>query len=271
MNIVPVIRTQRDASVMNVPRPELSLSLPDKAAPLRCPTGVASLDAALGGGLAAGRIHEIHAAEPDDGASAAGFAALLAAGVLGRGKPLVWLRERGAVRASGIVQAEGLLELCGTLPRDCLFVLADDAPALLRAGHDALRCADLGAVLLEARGPMPRLDLTASRRLLLAAERTGVTLLLLRIGAQPVPSAADTRWSVSAAPSRALPANAPGAPTFDLALLRQRAGPSGLSWRLEWNRDQRIFEDAALFEPVVSVPADRPAAGGTVVPFPNAA
>lgn len=263
--------------MMNVSRPDLALSLPDtlsvgdRAAPARCATGVASLDAALGGGLAAGRIHEIHAADPDDAASAGGFAALLATGVLARGKPLVWLRERGAVRASGIIQAEGLLELCGTAPSDCLFVLADDAPALLRAGHDALRCADLGAVLLEARGPMPRLDLTASRRLLLAAERSGVTLLLLRIGAQPAPSAADTRWSVSAAPSRALPANAPGAPTFDLALLRQRAGPSGLSWRLEWNRDQRIFEDAALSGGALPVPADRPGAGGTVVPFPAAA
>src|SRR3546814_11674827 len=87
---------------------------------------------------------------------------------------------------------------------------------------------------------MSELDLTASRRLALAAEKSGTTLLLLRTGADPVPSAAQTRWSVASAPSRAFAANAPGTPTFDITLLRQRSGPSGTSWRLEWNRYQRI-------------------------------
>ena len=44
------------------------------------------------------------------------------------------------------------------------------------------------------------------------------------------PSAAETRWSVSAAASREREANAPGAPAFDLELLRWRAGPAGASF-----------------------------------------
>jgi protein ImuA len=88
--------------------------------------------------------------------------------------------------------------------------------------------------------------LTASRRLVLAAEQSGVTLFLLRLDAEPVPSAADTRWAISAAPSQALEAKAPGAPMFEIELLRRRAGPSGMRWRLEWNRDRLIFREPTL-------------------------
>ena len=49
----------------------------------RCPAALAStghegMDAALGGGLLRGRLHEIFAGENDDASSAAGFAAMLA-------------------------------------------------------------------------------------------------------------------------------------------------------------------------------------------------
>jgi protein ImuA len=103
---------------------------------------------------------------------------------------------------------------------------------------------------------------TANRRLALATEKSGVSLFLLRIDAMPVPSAAETRWQVAAAPSRALPGQAPGLPTFDITLLRQRSGPSGLDWRLEWDRDQRKFREAAVSGAVVPVPARGPAADG---------
>ena len=75
-----------------------------------------------------------------------------------------------------------------------------DAKALLEGAADAARCPGLGALIVECWGKCPALDLTASRRLALAAEQSGVTLLLLRLEAEPVPSAADTRWAVSAAP-----------------------------------------------------------------------
>jgi protein ImuA len=101
---------------------------------------------------------------------------------------------------------------------------------------------------------MPELDLTASRRLSLAAEKSGVPLLLLRMNAEPVPSAAETRWRVAAAPSHALPGNAPGMPCFDVELLRCRSRPAGQSWRLEWDRDRKLFRDAALPGAVVPVP-----------------
>lgn len=234
----------------------------ESAAPLaacRRPFGIASLDAALGGGLARGRIHEVYAAEGDDLASAAGFAVGVATCMTHPGKTVLWLRVQRSVRQGGVVQARGWTELGGA-PGLGLMGLVPDTKALLRAGVDALRCAALGAVIVEGFGAMRELDLTASRRLALAAERSSVPLVLLRHDATPVPSAAQTRWQVTAAPSHALPGNAPGVPTFDVTLLRQRSGPCGLDWRLEWDRDRRIFREATLSGAMVSPPAHRPSA-----------
>lgn len=217
--------------------------------------GVASLDAALDGGLARGRVHEVYAAESDDAASTAGFAVGLAMTMIDRPDlPVLWLRMQRAARLGGVVQASGWAELGGA-PRHGLVGVVPDAMALLRAAVDALRCTGLGAVIVESRGTMRELDLTASRRLALAAEKSGVPLFLLRVEADPIPSAAQTRWKVASAPSHALPGHAPGGPVFDVTLLRQRSGPCGLSWQLEWDRDRRLFREAALSGAVVSIPS----------------
>jgi protein ImuA len=82
-------------------------------------------------------------------------------------------------------------------------VRAADAVTTLRAGSDGARCAALGAVLIEPFGTPRQLDLTASRRLSLAAQASGVFTLLVR-AASATPSAAQTRWLVASRPSRAL-------------------------------------------------------------------
>ena len=227
----------------------------------RIATGHAALDTALGGGLARARVHELFAAEADDGPSAAGFAAMLALRTIGRQAPLFWLRTDETERLDGMIHAPGLIELGGD-PDSLVLGIAPDAKALLRIAADAARCPGLGALIVEAHGKCPALDLTASRRLALAVEQSGATLFLLRLAAEPVPSAADTRWAISAAPSDALEANAPGAPAFEIELLRRRSGPAGMRWRLEWNRDRLIFTDPALPGAVVPLPSRRPAAPG---------
>ncbi|MGP1353843.1 MAG: ImuA family protein [Parasphingopyxis sp.] len=224
--------------------------------------GHAPLDAYLDGGLRHGQLHEIFAEDAEDGGAAAGFAAML--GILaqdgGGGKPLLWLRTEEAGRRGGRFHAAGLAELGGD-PAALILATVPDTLSLLRCAADALRCAGLGAVVAECWGNPHLLDLMASRRLTLAAERSGVTALMLRPGGTPAPSTADTRWSVRAAPSRPLAANAPGIPAFDLTLLRRRAGPAGQSWRLEWDRDRRRFTDPgseAVREPAEGT--DRPPA-----------
>jgi protein ImuA len=134
-------------------------------------SGAAAMDAALSGGFAFGRVHEFYAGEAGDPATAA-FTAILAGEMAGAkaagAKPLFWLRTAKAARAAGMVQAEGWRDLGGS-PHACLFVLAEDAKALLRATVDCLRSGSAGGVIAETQGRMPELDLTASRRLSLAA------------------------------------------------------------------------------------------------------
>ena len=226
---------------------------------VRYPFGVPSIDQALGGGLGCGQVHEIFPADSDDAAGAAAFAMALATRMAAPGQALLWLRTRQAARSGGVVQASGWAEL-GGIPDDGIVAVVPDDLALLRAAVDGLRCGALGAVIVESRGPLRELDLTASRRLTLAAERSGVPLFLLRMDAKPAPSAAQTRWQVACAPSCPLPGNAPGAPAFDVTLLRQKSGPSGLDWRLEWDRDQRMFREAPIPGSLVSLPAGGSAA-----------
>ncbi|WP_422059233.1 ImuA family protein [Sphingopyxis sp.] len=212
-------------------------------------SGDAGFDTALGGGLAIGRVHEFFAADALDATSAAAFAALLALRAPGKG-PLIWLRTADAANRTGHIYAPGIAELGGD-PDQLLIVETPDPKMLLACANDAIRCAGSAAVIVESWGKFPLLDLTAGRRLTLGARDAGTTLLMLRLNAAPAPSVAETRWSVGGASSHAIEANAPGAPAFDLELLRWRAGPAGGRWRLDWNHDDKSFGHA-LGEPTLS-------------------
>lgn len=234
-------------------------------------SGHAALDSYLDGGLRRGQLHEIFANSADDNGSAAGFAAMLALCATQPRKRTLWLRTLDAPRRGGRFNSAGLAELGGD-PAALLMAVAPDDTVLLRSAADALRCSGFGAVIIECWGSPAILDLTASRRLTLAAGQAGVTAFMLRLGAREQPSTAETRWSVQSAPSTPLEANAPGHPVLDVTLLRQRSGPAGKSWRMEWNRDQRCFQEPArnaangndhsaapLSGAVVSIPASKPA------------
>lgn len=222
-------------------------------------TGHDAFDAAIGGGLAIGRTHELFAADALDATSAAAFAALMALRTPGKA-PLIWLRTTDAGKRIGHIYAPGIAELGGD-PDRLLLVETADPKMLLACANDAIRCAGSAAVIVESWGKFPLLDLTAGRRLALGARDAGTTLMMLRLNAAPTPSVAETRWNVAAAPSRELEANAPGAPAFDLELLRWRGGPAGTRWRLDWNHDEKCFGpnagNAALSGALLPLPARR--------------
>jgi len=221
------------------------------------------LDARLGGGLARGRLHELFAADPIDQPSVTGFALMLAMR-LGDG-PLLWLRQDGGVRGAGGLYAPGLVDL-GCDPSRIIEVQAPDEIALLRAAGDAVRCQQLAAVLIEPWKAPRAFDLTASRRLSITAEKTGVTVLLLRSAADPGPSAAHTRWQVRSIPSKPLDANAPGSAAIEIKLIRHRGGVAAFHQRLEWDRDQSAFHEPPLSGAVVPVPVGRSFAAGDANP-----
>ena len=209
--------------------------------------------------LAQGQLHEIHACV-DDWAAALGFA--LAPPEARRRGPTVLLRSRARLASRMPLHGEGLAGL-GIDPASLLIVETSDEQALLRAAHDAARCAGLAAVVLETWGNLPRYDLTASRRFVLAAERSQVSLILLRGDAHPRASAAHTRWSIRSQPSIPLPGQAPGGPVMEVELLRQRGGPAGMRWRLAWNdKNGFLLDNPAAARPDTAPPS------GLVVPFP---
>lgn len=211
-----------------------AIAAPPMLAPLAF--GHAGIDARLGGGLAVAALHELYAAE-GDAAAVAGLALLLATRN-GRAGPILWVGDARA-RREGRLYGLGLADL-GVDPARLLLVEAPDSLAMLRASAEAVACRGLAAVIVAATDRPAALDLTATRRLALAAARSGVTTLLLRSG-EARPSAANSRWQVAAAASAPLPGNAPGAPVFALTLLRHRGGIAGFSTLLEWDRDRKAF------------------------------
>jgi protein ImuA len=197
------------------------------------PFGVPGLDAGLpDGGLPLGCLHEVTA--EDRGAGTAFAAALLARLAAARGAPVLWVVRGRDLHAAGLaaygLTPERLIAVRAAREADALWVL-----------EEALRCTHLAAVL----GEVGRLDLTASRRLQLAAEAGGVTGVLLQMGEERTggASAAVTRWRVAPAPGLDDGEPGVGAPCWRLDLLRCRGGRPG-AWRVGW-RDGELV-DAGL-------------------------
>lgn len=220
----------------------------------RAALGHTEVDACLKGGILKGALHEVFPAQPGDEAAACGFVAALAERVAAD-RRVLWLRTDFAALEHGEISALGLIEL-GLDPDRFFLLRAPDAVSILRAGLDALSCAVLGALVLEIPGTPKILDLSASRRLVLAASASGVTAFLLRLDAEAEASAAETRWLVRSACSRTSKEDW-GVPRFDAELVRHRHGRNG-HWVMEWNCDNGLFRPA---DPgaVVSTATNRPA------------
>lgn len=203
--------------------------------------------------LPTGALHELYAGRNDDGAALCGLGLASAATT---GAPLLWVRQEMVDCETGSPCSVGL-EAHGLAPSRLILLRVRDTLAAIQAGLEGARTAGLAMVVIELWGEGKIYDLTASRRLALAARASGTTVLVLRTAATPVPSAADTRWQARAVPTRALAANAPGLPAFEITLLRARNGLEGLRYCLEWDRDAREF-----------IPRSLPAAGTVPRPAP---
>src|SRR5712672_310935 len=187
----------------------------DACAPGRVALGHADADATLQGGLALGAMHEVFTDAGRQSAAATGVVAGLERRVAAR-RPLVWVRQDFAEIESGALSMSGLAEL-GLDPRLLVTVRAADVDSALKTAADALVCDALGVVVLEVWGEARQLDLVASRKLTLAAQMSGVTGLVLRVAAEPLPSTAETRWIVRAAHSPPSATSLPAAPLMPAA------------------------------------------------------
>lgn len=222
----------------------------------RFQTGLADLDAGLGGGLRTGVVHEIFPEAADQTLAAHGFALALASRRGGRGA--VWVAQGRLLAEAGVPYGLGVRDW-GLDPDDLVLVRVRDAAQLLAAGEEALASGAADAVILSGWGESPALTLAAGRRLSFAADRGGGVALFVRASAEPRPSAAETRWSVAAAPSHEREARAPGRPAFRVRLTRSRTGAPEKTWMMEWDRERRSFVEPTAHGDLVSLPRHRPA------------
>jgi len=183
-------------------------------------------------------LSELFAASPRDG----GWAGFVLAQVRGE-KPLLWVQERMAILESGRAHPPGLPT------QNLVHVEARDARDALWAMEEGLRCSALSCVIGEIWGDPRVLDFTATRRLAVASERSGVPCWLVRLGGSANLSGARMRWRVGSAPSllNSLDGRAPGLPAWDAELFRARGSPPG-----RWS----IAREAGCFH-LVAAPGDR--------------
>jgi protein ImuA len=188
-------------------------------------TGIAGIDACLNGGLVLGALHEVAAADFRAVPGAWGFLLALVARARREGV-VVWPLVSGAF---GIPYARGLKSF-GLDPRDFLMVRCRRERDAAWAMEEALRIG-VGAVV----GARPRdMDLTASRRLQLAAQHSGTPIFLLRAHDDRQPSAAVSRWRIAAVPGARDRFGLFGEPRWRVALEYAKGGRPG-EWVVEWN------------------------------------
>lgn len=188
------------------------------------PFGLGAIDGRVpGGGIATGALHEVAgSAELADDAAATIFIA----GILARlGGTVFWIMRWRDLFAPS-------LGLAGLHPDRVILVEAGSDVNVLIAMEECLRHPGLGGVV----GEVGRMTLTASRRLQLAAEQSGVPAFALRRAAPTDAlaegSAAVTRWRVRAAPSEDLGMPSLGRPRWELSLERARGGEPA-AWLVE--------------------------------------
>jgi protein ImuA len=192
------------------------------------PFGVTALDQHLPrGGLTLGSLHEVIEEGPTS--EFVGTATFFTAGIAARLKgPVLWCLTRRDLFAPGLMQV-------GLHPDRVIYAETCRDADVLPLIEEGLHQKGLGAVI----GEVSRLGLTASRRLQVAAEASGVPALVIRrwwTVAQndltKLPTAASTRWRVLPVPSEVVPAGGLKRGRWQVELVRCR-GAEPRSWILE--------------------------------------
>jgi protein ImuA len=206
-----VLRQQLAGRLTSVPQATLALGLP-------------AIDTHLGGGLAQAALHEIAGIGSD--AELATLPAFFASQLLRRhaDQRAIWIASMVDLYGPGLL-AQGLD------PARLLLVETRQDAESLWCLEEATRSGAVSLVI----GEIDVLDLTASRRLQLAAEEKHCTILVLRRSRlmgnsekHRQPSAATTRWLISPLPSRSNNGRPGlGVPCWQMHLWRQRNGPPG--------------------------------------------
>ncbi|MCA1653502.1 MAG: ImuA family protein [Sphingomicrobium sp.] len=194
------------------------------------PFGIEAIDERLcGAGLACGALHEITGTSGNlnDDAAATLFTAGIASRCAAESGTVLWALTRRDLFAPALAQV-------GLRPDRLIYAECRRDEEALAVMEEGLRHGSLAAVI----GEIGRMTMTATRRLELAAENSGMTALVLkrwrRSGEDPLaqPSSAVTRWRIGCVPSKPLPVSGIAQSRWRIELVRQRGGPPH-QWILE--------------------------------------
>ena len=226
---------------------------------VRLPLGIDSLDRALAGGLALGRVHLLSGAMQTHGAVSGFTIALLCMlqDYLSVKKPtnniqsihypnqdtspIIWCpaSQRGG---AGMLYGHGLAA-AGLDPARLLIVDTPSPSRRLAALDDILRTEGLTAVVIEYDGLQKSVDywMRLARRAQLAAEQSGTTAFLL--GAPITASGFETAWQIKPAPNFAMQSNPALVlnSVWDLTLHRARGGRPHIC-RVSWHADSTSLQ-----------------------------
>lgn len=171
-----------------------------------------------------GGLHEFLTGDVSDAAATTGFIASLLSMLMQQGGVAIWICAHGKIFPPGLKQF-------GLEPDRVLFIEVRQEQEALWAMEEALQYNGLAAVV----GELNSIDLTASRRLQLAVEKSRVTGFLIRSERRSLNTiACVARWKVGPLASETtdgLPGVGP--PRWQASLLKVRNGHTG-HWLIEW-------------------------------------
>jgi protein ImuA len=225
----PTVSSERDAQIARLRAALLAL---ESGQEHEVQTGLSlgDLDQHLPGrGLPVGVLNEVTAAYAHRPAAFGFTFALMALGQKRRPGPVILVMSRRALRDFGHPYGHGLSQL-GLDVGDLILVETDKDIDALWGIEEALRAR--GCVALVAGAIAGNIDLTAARRLNLAAASTGTPLVVLRTGADATGPAA-TRWRIETAPAERDAYGGFGRGRWHAHLERCRNGRPG-HWNIEW-------------------------------------
>jgi len=170
-----------------------------------------------------GAIHEFFCSSAEDASASGGFISGVLSSLMQGGGVTLWI-------SSSRTLFPPALKAFNIEPHNLIFIDLKKEADTLWAMEEALKCTGLVSVVGEIRG----LSFTASRRLQLAVEESGVTGFILRPNPSNLATACVARWKITPAasePEDGLPGL--GFPRWNIELLKVRNGKPG-RWQMEW-------------------------------------
>jgi protein ImuA len=206
--------------------------------------GIEAIDERIGTGAQHSNLHEVRCSQAREFACAAGFALgfvrQFAKSSLNR---ILWILDPASGVEAGQLFPDGLRQF-GFEPDAFTFVRPITLQDALWAADQAAMCGGIDVMFFQIRGHPKRFDLTATRRLMIRARKSGVLVCVLRQSGGAEASAAITRWHVEADTSGIPPdiSHGIGPARYVVTLERNRNGRTG-KWKVIWNPSVKVFED----------------------------